>query len=821
MNYKQKHMCRIVGNAILSAVMAGSMITIPVYADEDTSPTEKTETVYAVLNPDGSVSNTVVSSWIHDDDGISNIKETLNLTDVENVKTDEEPKVSGNEYTWNVKGNDVYYKGNSKAQLPVSVKITYKLDGKEIKPDDLAGKSGHLTMTVDFTNNITKEVNIGGKIVDIHPSYLAGGMLTLNDDHYQNVSCKQGKIINDGNNEILTFAAIPGLESTLESAGLSQVMDYLDVADTVVIEADVKDYQTDSIMIGMTNDFNINELTSLNSISDLTSGISALTSASAQLEDGSRQLSEGTATLKEKSAPLTSAYPKIHQLADSTEQLNDGVTKLNNGVIQYTNGTEQVNTAMQQLLYGIPSGIDQVKQGIETRQPNTPASLKDGAEQLSQGLNALNTQVSELSGKISPEQIEKIQKTISSANDGLSDMQDTITKDQGILSQLSTALEGTTETLENLQSAAKALGEAEKHINEAIAEDNAIVEKDNAKIDFYNETVTSNNETTASNKAKLDTAAQTLNDDMNSAAAQANTDIQNAISALEAAKASATDESTQAQIQAQIDALSGIVVTAPSVTADTTGIQDQTQLEKLDTLKTIDTTEMLTIFGQVNTEISGLAGTLEQAGTAMESLSQDVEDAQKALDQMSTLVQGMQSELPADLPAKLKALTAALEQAAKASESISQGIETVDAALGQVESGSKNALEQVYTGTSTLVSQNAQLTNGMETLNASTEQLASQKDTFHQMADGLQSLEDALTKLNEGANTLYEGQSKFNQEGIMKLASAVNLGVGEVDALKAIINNIQILNDENRSFAGAPDGANTKVRFVYRTEGQE
>jgi putative membrane protein len=205
----------------------------------------------------------------------------------------------------------------------------------------------------------------------------------------------------------------------------------------------------------------------------------------------------------------------------------------------------------------------------------------------------------------------------------------------------------------------------------------------------------------------------------------------------------------------------------------------------------------------------------------MESLSTDVEDAKKALDQMSTLVQGMQSELPADLPAKLKALTAALEQAAKASESISQGIETVDAALGQVESGSKNALEQVYTGTSTLVSQNAQLTNGMETLNASTEQLASQKDTFHQMADGLQSLEDALTKLNEGANTLYEGQSRFNQEGIMKLASAVNLGVGEVDALKSIINNIQILNDENRSFAGAPDGANTKVRFVYRTEGQE
>lgn len=822
MNFKQKHICRIVGNAILSGVMAGSMITVcPVYAQENNAPTEKTETVYVVLNPDGSVSDTVVSSWIHDDDGIQNMKETLNLTNVENVKTDEDPKISGNEYTWNVEGNDLYYKGNSTAQLPVNVKISYKLDGKELKAKDIEGKNGHLTMTIDFSNNITKEVNIGGRIVEIHPSYLAGGVLTLNNDHYQNVSCKQGKIVNDGSNEILAFASVPGLQETLESAGLSQVMDYLDVADQVVIEADVTDFQLDSLMIGITNDFNINELTSLNSISDLTSNISALTNASNQLVDGSRQLYEGTTTLKEKSSPLTGAYPQIHQLADSAEQLNDGTTKLTNGIIQYTDGTSAVNDTMQQLLYGIPNSIDQVKQGIENPQPNAQISLKDAAEQLSLGLNTLNSQVSQLAESISPEQIETISKTIETANDGLSDMQDTIVKDQDILDQLSTALEGTTQTLENLQQAAKDMGEAEKHINEAIAQDNAIVEKDNAKIDTYNETVTSNNEIIASNKTNLETTAETLNNDMARAASQANTDIQSAISALEAAKASSTDENVQAQIQAQIDALSSISVTAPTVTTDTSGIQDEQSLEKLDSLQTIDTAEMLTTFEQVNTEISGLAQTLQQVSGALESLSEDVENAQKGLDQMSTLLQSMQGQLPADLPSKLKELTIALETVSKASESISQGINAVDDALGQVETGSQNVLQQVYTGTSTLVSQNNQLTQGMQALNASTEQLASQKNTFHEMADGLQSLQDALTTLNEGANTLYEGQSKFNQEGIMKLAGAVNLGVGEVDALKTIINNIQILNDENRSFAGAPEGANTKVRFVYRTQDEE
>lgn len=822
MNYKEKHICRTIGNAILSAVMAGSMITAcPVYAREDNAPTEKTETVYVVLNPDGSVSNTVVSSWIHDDDGIQNMKETLNLTDVENVKTDEDPKISGNEYTWNVEGNDLYYKGNSTAELPVNIKITYKLDGKEIKAEDIEGKNGHLTMTVDFSNNITKEVNIGGRVVNIHPSYLAGGVLTLNNDHYQNVSCKQGKIVNDGSNEILAFASVPGLQETLESAGLSQVMDYLDVSDQVVIEADVKDFQPNSLMIGITNDFNINELTSLNSITDLTSGMATLTDASNQLVDGNRQLCEGTTTLKEKSAPLTGAYPQIHQLADSAEKLNDGVTKMTNGIVQYTDGTNAVNDAMRQLLYGIPAGIDQVKKGIETPQPDARVSLKDGAEQLSQGLGNIYTQVFDLSDSISPEQIEAISQAVTTANDGLSDMQDTITKDQEVLDQLSTALEGTTQTLENLQAAVKDLGEAEKHINETIAEDNAIVEKDNAKIDAYNETVTSNNLIISSNKTNLETTAETLNSDMANAAAQANSDIQNAISALEAAKASATDESVQAQIQAQIDALSGITVTAPTVAADTSGIQNEQSLEKLDTLQAVDTTEMMKVFGQVNTEISGLAQTLQQTSGAMESLSKDVENAKKGLEQMSILLQSMQGQLPADLPAKLAELTTALETVSNASKSISQGINTLDEALGSVETGSQYALEQVYTGTSTLVSQNAQITNGMQTLNASTEQLAAQKNTFHEMADGLQSLQEALTTLNEAANTLYQGQSQFNREGIMKLAGAVNLGVGEVDALQAVINNIQILNDEHRSFAGAPEGAETKVCFVYRTETKE
>ncbi len=58
--------------------------------------------------------------------------------------------------TWNTDGEDIYYQGTTDQDLPVSVKLTYYLDGKEIKPADLKGKSGHLKIQVDYTNKEKK-----------------------------------------------------------------------------------------------------------------------------------------------------------------------------------------------------------------------------------------------------------------------------------------------------------------------------------------------------------------------------------------------------------------------------------------------------------------------------------------------------------------------------------------------------------------------------------------------------------------------------------------------------------------------------------------
>lgn len=293
---KRNHTIQILSASLLSSSMVVSMLPASVLAKEDDQQGSKTETVYSFIDEDGNVNKTIVSSWLHDDDGLQNVKEVLNLQDVENVKGDEQPQVSGKNFTWNVEGNDLYYQGTTTEKPPVSVDITYQLNGKDIKARDLKGKNGHLVMTVHLKNVDSKVVNVDGKQVKVHPTFLAGGLMDLEDNIFTDVKCDQGKIVNDGDKQFLLFAAVPGLTETLDSVGLGDLGDKLDASDDIVIEADVKDYQTPALYVGMSNEFQLDELANLDSISDLTSQMSQLFDGADQLEAGSAELADGLGT---------------------------------------------------------------------------------------------------------------------------------------------------------------------------------------------------------------------------------------------------------------------------------------------------------------------------------------------------------------------------------------------------------------------------------------------------------------------------------------------------------------------------------------------
>ena len=778
------HTVKVVGSVLLSAVMAGSMMPVTVFAqNNDENPTEKTETVYSVLNSDGSISDTIVSSWLHDEDGINNIKETLNLTDVKNIKSNEKPSKDGNTYTWNAKGNDVYYEGTATKQLPVSVKIRYELDGQEISANDIQGKSGHLKLTISFTNNYSQVKNINGKSIVIHPSYLAGGMLNMSTGKFSNVKCESGKIVNDGTNEMLAFANIPGLNETLKSAGLDKVNNQLGISDDVTVEADVNDFDLGSIMVGMTNEIDLaSELGEIGSVSELTDGIDQLIEADDQLIDGSKQLYDGTTQLKEQAAPLTGSSDQVRQLSAGAIQLNDGVKALQTGINQYTAGASAINEGVNQL-YGIPQNVGLIQSAVTTS-TEEQASLVDGSQAVADGLGQL---LDKLNGANVTASVKEMNGLLTKSKTDLEGMAKTLGEDK-------TTLEGMQTDLTNASTKLSKLTPLKDKLDTLGTE---IVTKE-----------TQNNTAIADYNSKK----KTVNDKITAIKNSMNTEIETSITTLSTAKqalndADKTDEANS--IQTQIDALEAEKANVDAISTIEGLSELQTLTEEFktlnDTLVTVQSTvsEMSTLVSKSITDLNGLATDVQAALTTIDTLSQ-------ILSGSTEKVEGMQTMLNSLKPGVTELYNGALK--------INAGAINLGNKLGELQTASQSGVDKIKAGTTQLTSNNATLNGGASALSDATGTLAGQSGTFNEMADGLDTLGKAFETLNDGAKQLYEGNEQFKSEGLDQLKEKVDLGVGELETLQSVMDEIKAMNKEYASYSGAPEGATVTSRYVFRTK---
>lgn len=797
------HTVKVVGSVLLSAVMAGSMMPVTVFAQDnnsDNNPTEKTETVYSVLNSDGSISDTIVSSWLHDEDGINNIKETLNLTDVKNIKSNEKPSKNGNTYTWNAKGNDVYYQGNGTKQLPVSVKIRYELDGQEMSAKEIEGKSGHLKLTISFTNTQSETKNINGKSIVIHPSYLAGGMLNMNTGNFTNVKCDTGKIVNDGTNEMLAFANIPGLNETLKSAGLDKVNDQLGISDDVTVEADVNKFDLGSIMIGMTNEIDLDqELGSIDSVSELTDGIDQLMEADDQLVDGSKQLYDGTTQLKEQASPLTSASGQVRELSSGAIQLNDGVKALQTGLTAYTQGASAIDSGVSQL-YAIPQGAAKISEGITTYKTE---SLVSGIDALSVGLDQFRQQVNAgLSSADAKAMMEKLGEA------------------EGILTQMKTNLNKDNDTVLGLQQKMK-----DANLTETL---NSLNDVKNTQLPALKNAI---DEQISANKNAYTKDTESLTNfknDFGATKQQMLDSIDATISALEAAKGTSSTTTTETKDEEG----NATVSTTETKTADNEAIEKQianlqVQRDKIEALTVndyalTDFTDMSKTLDSLSSLLDGviagandLTGLLNQAGGSISGLKDDVDSSLDGIAQLKDILS--KTDLSA-LQSMGTTINKAIDDLEDGTSQLRDGAKLVASSVDTLQVQSKAAIDQVKAGTSQLTSNNSTLNAGASTLSSATGTLAGQSGTFNEMADGLDTLGQAFETLNDGAKTLYEGNEQFKSEGLEQLKSKVDLGVGELETLEDVMDAIKAMNKEYASYSGAPDGATVTSRYVFRTK---
>ena len=324
----------------------------------------KSETVYAVMNDDGSISSTTVSEHVYSASGLSNVTDKSSLTNIQNTESDAAFTQNGEDITWNTDDTDVYYKGDTDRSLPISAKITYAMDGQEAALEDLIGKSGHLTVTIALTNSETDTITVNGaERTIVTPLITAVGVIFGEDA--SNVTAEHGIIESAAKSSVAAFVTLPGVKDSLSGLlpdEVDSIEDYLQ--DTITVEADVTELTCPQVMMACATSaaaLGTDNVFDLSSINDLTDGINQLNDAMSQLLDGASQLEDGTSQLASG----------VLALLDGANTLNNGAAALDKGLGQLTNGLDTLSSNNSAL----NSGAQQVADGVLASANKT---LKEG-----------------------------------------------------------------------------------------------------------------------------------------------------------------------------------------------------------------------------------------------------------------------------------------------------------------------------------------------------------------------------------------------------------------------------------------------------------
>lgn len=343
--------------AALSCLMVSNMM-LPVSAQDDV---EKKESVYTVLNTDGSIKSITVSDNLHSEGGFKDYQDKSNLKDVVNLKSNDPVVSNSNGYVWNSDEKDIYYQGTSKEELPLTFKITYKLDGSEYKAEDLLGKSGHLTISIKVNNSSKQSYYVKGRTYNLATPFVTGLTAMFDEDSFKNVTVDNGTVTSDSSHSVVVGVMVPGLRN-----GLSQVLDAdlihkLDdfLIDDITIEADVTDYVSPTIMMAAatSSDALKDEFSDVDGVSSIFDKLDDLKEATNELIDGSDSLYDGAVKLNDG----------VGTLKDGAKKLSDGANDLYKGATDLSNGASTLYTGLNTLSSNssaIADGVKQVADGI-------------------------------------------------------------------------------------------------------------------------------------------------------------------------------------------------------------------------------------------------------------------------------------------------------------------------------------------------------------------------------------------------------------------------------------------------------------------------
>lgn len=766
---------------------------------------DKDESVYLISDANGNVNKTIVVDHLKNKDKKDTLEDASNLSDIENVKGKEKFTQSGDKLTWQAGGKDIYYQGTATEEPPVTQKVTYYLDGKEISPEDLAGKSGKVKIRFDYTNTTSYTETVNGEKQTVSVPFAAVTGLVLGDG-FENIEVTNGKAeVSDSSSVVLGYA-LPGLKDSLgikdgDLDGDVNIPEYMEMT------ADVKNF---SMPAAMTFVVNASDYVSTDGIdtSDLDDMINDLKDASTQLQDGSKTLAEGTDTLADGLSTLQSklgtfasgvgtlqsglkAYTDgvstlsggLNTLGNSTGALVSGADKLNSGAGQLASGSATLKDGLKSYTDGastlaagvgnLDAGMDTLKSGTDTLSQSAP-SLVSGVNSLSDGINTLDKA---LMTPMSDEEVAKYKKAAKA----------------GVDAKLADDTNAT--SYNNTKKYA-----AEKYYNEMTSDSSVekTVESLKANKTLYNMIYST---VEAQVKQQIENAIQEY--------------VSNGVSREEAIKAicgqdydkyveELSTNNTDSQLKAMAkQVLEGVAGSSKDAVGTSVADAAKTGAE------TGAQEAVITGINSTKENISNQINAKQKSGESLVSGATKLNEGAKVLaEKLPELTKGV-----ANLKDGTAQLSAGAAKLTANNDILNAGAASLNDGASQLSAGTQSLMNSVPTltsgikqlvdGSNTLVANNAKLNSGAS-------QLA---DGTNQIVSGVDQLTTGSKTLSEGAHTLADGMVQFNEEGINKILDAYNGDLKPfTDKLQAVID----AGEEYQTYSAIADGQTGSVKFIYK-----
>ncbi|MCI8376836.1 MAG: hypothetical protein HFI29_15635 [Lachnospiraceae bacterium] len=769
-------------------------------SSQDRGQLAKEETVYVIANAEGSPEKLIVSDWLKNAMGSEKLEDVTELTNITNVKgTEGFEQREGTLGVWDAAGNDIYYQGNIEKELPVDLKVSYRLNGSAISPEELAGKSGSVSIRFDYTNRQKETVPVGEKEEELYVPFVVMTSMVLDNESFRNIEISSGKVINDGERSILVGYAMPGLKENLDIDSEDFDVEELDIPEYVEVTADVTDFSLATTLTVATNEiFADMDFDTQEKMEDLSADMDELQDAMQELMDGTGELFDGVLELYDGTEEL---YDGTGELTDGIDELYDGARKLNEGAGELKDGTNELYNGIGTLKTGAGSlfaGVKQLSDGLKQITDNDKA-LNDGTKALYEGvfqmanaqlaaLNQVGIPVSQLTQPKTPEEaagflkaIQENQAVIQGLLDNPAMVKDMVSAAVGATPTVDTAMISQQAAEKEEAPASEPEEEAEigkeapvEHAKEGAEVKKQVAEKENEEEVSQEEAAPTASESPASVPETKEVQEEASQDTAEALTGNAEEQVEEP-AALEpeskqevaeetVPEAKGQDEALEEEVpQAEVQEVEAVMVQASPGAADPMQIIGALKEQMI--AKTVE---------QLMQTLTMTQGTLELLKGAYQVYA-GVGSYTQGVDQVYAGVQELLKNAPA----------------------LNTGMDALDEGAGKLRDGAKELKDgtgELYDGTGEL------------------------QDGGQELRDGVEELRDGVVELRDGSEELKDGTIEFNEEGIQKLVDMLD---GDLQEFSDRFEGVKSAAKAYRSFAGISDGVDGSVRFVYKTAGVE